>query len=490
MRGWGNENVERLEEALADADGQVFLVTVAGCPSCKGPCSCRLCNAAPRSGLVDYYGVCSECGKCGGHSSHCPFCLQVFPSLCALDSHVRFLHREREGAEWQTSRLEGYIRQRHLPGARRAANPEPGTFTDARTGGLPHTRMDGGGKYLGLGRFQGGAITYHSLSTWLPKVMADYVKVIVTERDLRRWLPTDDKAPHVLFFSDKKTTPPILKTLSIEFRERAAVGVVLLGSEELAKKLGVTKRPALVYIQDEETLTGEHFDKEFKKDQLARFLSRCVGRHRSQALASFRELTSSRLAGGDCAPGDSNFCLLLFSGHGDSQAMASLRTLAPRLRNDHVKVFFVKDAEFRSAFGSVPPGSVLLYRPKRRRFKLFEGDAGNIDDLAAWVDAAVGGAPQDGIMAPPTLRGPVTRAKENRAPPDAISSKGGKDLGAVRPQPGPRRAPLSENRPAPARPAAFGGAAKTSPRTVAEAETREREAEEQLTSQSAMMLSE
>jgi len=130
------------------------------------------------------------------------------------------------------------------------------------------------------------------------------------------------------------------------------------------------------------------------------------------------------------------------------------------------------------------------------------------------------------IMAPPTLRGPVTRAKENRAPPDAISSKGGKDPGAVRPQ--PRRAPLSENRPAPARPAAFGGAAKTSPRTVrsvpdpwaevrvataeadklevelaglegelqvldrevAEAETREREAEEQLTSQSAMMLSE
>eukprot|EP00439_Symbiodinium_sp_Y106_P059731 s2031_g8.t1 len=134
--------MERLEEALADADGQVFLVTVAGCPSCKGPCCCRLCNAAPRSGLVDYYGVCSECGKCGGHASNCPFCLQVFPSLCALDSHVRFVHREREGAEWQTSRLEGYISQRHLPGARRAANPEPGTFTDARTGGLPHTRHD------------------------------------------------------------------------------------------------------------------------------------------------------------------------------------------------------------------------------------------------------------------------------------------------------------------------------------------------------------
>ncbi|CAE7244468.1 unnamed protein product, partial [Symbiodinium pilosum] len=80
-------------------------------------------------------------------------------------------------------------------------------------------------------QFPSGAIDFHALSTWLPKVMADYVKVLVTEKDVRRWLPTDDKVPHVVFFSDKKTTPPLLKTLSVEFRERAALGVVLAGSE-------------------------------------------------------------------------------------------------------------------------------------------------------------------------------------------------------------------------------------------------------------------
>ena len=87
-------------------------------------------------------------------------CCEVFPSLCALDVHVRFLHGERalprescewrsagEAAEWQTSRLEAsfafqmqllqeYIKLRGKPGARRAALPEKGTFTLACTGGL------------------------------------------------------------------------------------------------------------------------------------------------------------------------------------------------------------------------------------------------------------------------------------------------------------------------------------------------------------------
>eukprot|EP00434_Breviolum_minutum_P029182 symbB.v1.2.025812.t1/scaffold2531.1/size78352/1 len=260
--------------------------------------------------------------------------------------------------------MEEYIKVRKQPGARRAAYPEPGTFTMALTG---------------------RSITFHSLSTWFNKAMANYVKALVTEKDVRRWLPSDDKVPHIVIFTDKKTTPPLLKTLSIEFKGRAALGVVLLGSEDLARKMGVKKRPAMVYVQDEATLTGENFDREFKKEALARFLSRCVGRHRSEGQAHFRELTASRQAAGDCVPSDGNYCLL-FLGDGNN---AALRSLAPKLWLDHVKVFYVKDSTFASSFG-VAPGSVLLYRPKRRRFKIFSGDINNVDQLASWVDAAVG----------------------------------------------------------------------------------------------------
>lgn len=235
-------------------------------------------------------------------------------------------------------------------------------------------------------RHPAGQISFHSLSTWFNKAMANYVKALVNEKDVRRWLVSDDKVPHVIFFTDKKSTPPLLKTLSIEFKGRAALGVVLLGSEELAKKMDIKKRPALVYVQDEATLTGEHFDRDFKKEQLVRFLSKCVGRHRSEGQAHFRELTAARQQAGDCVPSDGNFCLLLM-GDGNNPA---LRSLAPKLFLDHVKVFYVKDPSFASAFG-VASGSVVLYRPKRRRFKVFSGDTSSVDELATWVDAAVGG---------------------------------------------------------------------------------------------------
>ncbi|CAE8711113.1 unnamed protein product, partial [Polarella glacialis] len=196
-----------------------------------------------------------------------------------------------------------------------------------------------------------GGISFKSLSQWFPKVMSDSVKALRTEKDVKQWLVLDDKVPHVVFFTDKKTTPPLLKTLSIEFTERAALGVVLEGSDALAKKMGVRRRPAVIHIQDEDSLTGDSFDKDFKKEHVSRFLSRSVGKHRSEAGATLRELSSARYQAGDCKETDSNFCLILISGPRDDAAKASLRSVAQRLKRDPVKVFFVRDKGFVRAFG-------------------------------------------------------------------------------------------------------------------------------------------
>ena len=105
-----------------------------------------------------------------------------------------------------------------------------------------------------------------------------------------------------------------------------------------------------------------------------------------------RELTAARLDAGDCSPTDSNFCLLLLCGNELAEGPKSaLRQLAKRLKQDPVKVFYVKHAGFAKAFTGAVAGGVVLYRPKRKRFKLFEGDASDEDGLASFVDGAVGG---------------------------------------------------------------------------------------------------
>ncbi|CAK0804735.1 unnamed protein product, partial [Prorocentrum cordatum] len=129
-------DVEVLGQALADFQGALLLVTVEGCPTCKGPCACTLCGCKPQSGLIpEERRPLQECDRCGGHASHCPFCMLRFPSLCALDTHVRFGHADRE-LEWQGSRLDAHLERRRQPGARCAAMPEQGTFMEACRGGV------------------------------------------------------------------------------------------------------------------------------------------------------------------------------------------------------------------------------------------------------------------------------------------------------------------------------------------------------------------
>mmetsp|Transcript_58502 Transcript_58502/g.181697 ORF Transcript_58502/g.181697 Transcript_58502/m.181697 type:complete len:201 (+) Transcript_58502:60-662(+) len=132
------KDTEVLGEALgASPASDIFLVTVEGCPTCRGPCACSLCGCEPQTGLIDYYGVCRECGKCGGHGSHCPFCRLRFPSLCALDTHVKFLHAEKAASEWQLARLDGHLEQRGGDQDFLMPQPEPGTFVEECRGGLP-----------------------------------------------------------------------------------------------------------------------------------------------------------------------------------------------------------------------------------------------------------------------------------------------------------------------------------------------------------------
>jgi len=244
-------------------------------------------------------------------------------------------------------------------------------------------------------RHPSGPITSEALTKWAAKVMGDHCKVLEHQSDLRRWLETGDKEPKVVFLTDRKSVPPLFKALSLEFAERASLGVVLKGKDDaLNKVLGVESRPALLHITDEESLESVKFDKEFKKEHVSRFLSRAVGRHRSEAAYALRELTAERFANGECAPSDSRFCLLLIS-HTATLApdvKASLRQLAERLRSDRtIQVFFVRNRAFAKAFGRLQPDTVVLYRPKRRRFKVFDGAATDGDALATFVDSAVGG---------------------------------------------------------------------------------------------------
>jgi len=236
----------------------------------------------------------------------------------------------------------------------------------------------------------GSVLSYSYLSTWALVKMSDYTRVISDERQLHDWLSSNDGMPKVLLFSDMTGTPPLWKALSIEFLRRASLGIVLGGSfgeRNLRDRFKVTTMPTIIHVEDERAFAGTRIEQEIEHEVLSRWLSKAVGRHRTNAASSVLELSPARLRSGICAEGDSKFCLILISSYpgASTSAHESLSVVAKRLKKDPISMFYATHPSIVTPFGPQLPGTVILYRPKRKKFQVYTGDVSDAEKLAEWA---------------------------------------------------------------------------------------------------------
>lgn len=78
----------------------------------------------------------------------------------------------------------------------------------------------------------------------------------------------------VLLFTERKTTAPIFKALSKQFKEKLLFGEVRKSSErELIERFKVTSFPTMMVITDPHGYEGEKYEGELKIDRLTKFLN-------------------------------------------------------------------------------------------------------------------------------------------------------------------------------------------------------------------------
>jgi len=234
----------------------------------------------------------------------------------------------------------------------------------------------------------GSTLNYNYLSTWALVRMSDYTTVISDEMQLSDWLASNDAVPKVLLFSDMTSIPPLWKALSIEFLRRASLGIVLggnVGQRNLRERFQVTTMPTIIHIEDDRAFDGKRIEQEIEHEVLSRWLSRAVGRHRTNS--AVWELSPARLRSGTCGEKDSQFCLILISTHpgAPNRAHDALNVVAKRLKKDPVKIFYARHPTIVSSFGPQHPGTIILYRPKKKRFHVYPGDVTDADKLAEWA---------------------------------------------------------------------------------------------------------
>lgn len=246
--------------------------------------------------------------------------------------------------------------------------------------------------------------TAKALGKYFSNEMPDYTTQIADKTTLRSWLDTA-QGPPMMLFTDKKSVPPLWKALSRQFHKRAALAV-MLGCD----KTGVFKSPLerefdiripqIVLLDPLGPKVQEVYKLELRPQVLSLWFTKWIAKRKQAGpAATFKEWTKELYAEGTCSPRDSQFCFIWLKSGKNAALEAALLELADKYRRDPIKFIWVSmDRHIgvldNFGFGDDFDGEdkFLAFRPKRQRYKLFDGNF-NLQTLDSFVDGVINGGP-------------------------------------------------------------------------------------------------
>jgi thioredoxin-like negative regulator of GroEL len=248
-----------------------------------------------------------------------------------------------------------------------------------------------------------GPIDYNSIAGFAVQQMESFVK-IVTDNNYEEFVHEDFDKTKVLLFTAKKSTPPLLRALSKDFKGRVVFGEVRQSNQKLIQKFQINNFPTLLVLSDALNHQGVAYQAEFKKDQMAKFLREHSGPTQRKATRNvggvFKELTPGILSAGPCSNTDGNLCLLAILGRQNSQDNENLKNilhdLAPNFADDPIQFFHISSGNilYSKSFpnsGKFP--ALYIIKGKRERFVKYEGTFTS-GDVKNFVETVISGSAQ------------------------------------------------------------------------------------------------
>lgn len=234
--------------------------------------------------------------------------------------------------------------------------------------------------------------------------MPDFTTKVKDKNSLKSWLDTA-VGPPVMLFTDKKSVPPLWKALSREFNKRASLAI-MLGCD----KSGVFKSPLereydirvpqIVRFDPLGAKVDEVYKLEMKPQVLSLWFTMSIAKRKQAGpVATFKEWTKELYAEGTCGPKDSQFCFVWLKSGKNAELEKALMDLAAKYRRDPIKFIWVsldRNIGVLDSFGFGDDfdgeDKFLAYRPKRQRFKVFDGSF-ELSALDTFVDGVMNGGP-------------------------------------------------------------------------------------------------
>jgi curved DNA-binding protein CbpA len=246
--------------------------------------------------------------------------------------------------------------------------------------------------------------TAKAIGKYITKEMPDHTVKISDKKTLRSWLDTTE-GPPVVLFTDKKQVPPLWKSLSRQFKDRANLGVMLgcdksgVFKSALEREYDVRVPQILLFDKLGATVT-EVYKSEMKPKVLSLWFTKWIAKTKQKGpAASFKEWTNDLYSDGICSPADSQFCFIWLKAGKNAALEAALIQLAEKYRRDPIKLIWVNTDMNLNVLDSFGFGDdfdgedkFLAFRPKRGKYKLYDGPF-EFKALDQFVDGVMNGGP-------------------------------------------------------------------------------------------------
>lgn len=254
-----------------------------------------------------------------------------------------------------------------------------------------------------------GQRTEEGINSFLNKNTPFSYSEISDKIRLDKFLTKSVDKPKILVFVSHVDNIIMLKALSKEFEERIHIGVIYNSNYKIMKLFKKKiQTPAILVVEDIDKLQGEWTQlKKFDFNILSLKLSHIVAQSRLKSnlygkIANYQELTKKKYEAGYCNKKDSQICFLIlkFSNQNYKLFDEEIKKVASKFSNDPLKILYVnvyQQPYVLEAFGLKNKCQytnclmLLAFRPKRQRFKLFDGEV-VVNKVHSFVENVVSGA--------------------------------------------------------------------------------------------------
>jgi thiol-disulfide isomerase/thioredoxin len=213
-----------------------------------------------------------------------------------------------------------------------------------------------------------GERTVKAFSDFAVQRMQSFVR-LVTSNNYDGFYNSEIEKPKILLFTQRKSTPPLLRALSKEFKEKVVIGEVRSSDTELCSKFRITEFPTILGLTAENE--GERYPGENKRHDLEKWIREFMY-NANREVPVIRELTKALNNAGSCSKTDSKICFLWFMDRDNIEDRETLKRVAESHMKDPIDFYWVDRRKYE-AFYNLFRSDVVVYKPKRKKFLPYEG---------------------------------------------------------------------------------------------------------------------